>query len=409
MRCCSVLEHENVSKQIVDSKNRANLVPLSFSCLTRPKLRRSRLPGAVPPGPESRRCIYCTHYVLLVFSAVFTATAVLGEGATPKNPAPAKPTPRQKEYLKASPQERIRISEKLGEDGARNLAKAKGYEPIFEGVGRTLLQGPDASYRGPDTRKIVVESKGGASEIGVGYGFRQDSTEWAVESSKRVARSPTASAAEKAAALELLNAAAEAKLEVHVVRTKHVLGEPTSTIVESVITTSDDAVRLAQSALKELKGAGAGTAGDAGLGGAAGLKTVAKATDGIKATRTASKALVGVGVFLDAGFRANDAAATERQFASGKISEQHREIEHSKNAAGLVGGWSGAVAGAEVGAVAGGCVAGPPGAAVGGTVGGVAGYYGGEKAAEASAEWAVDRLHKTGTTIRGEWKRTWTR
>lgn len=115
---------------------------------------------------------------------------------------------------------------------------------------------------------------------------------------------------------------------------------------------------------------------------------VAKASPRTKIGRVAGKALMPVGSAIDSAYRLRDAQAVEQQFGSGQITQQEREIEHAKNAAGLAGGWSGALAGAEVGATTGGAigtVVAPGlgtavGAAVGGAAGGVAGYFAGETA-----------------------------
>lgn len=345
---------------------------------------------------------------------------------TTELPAPTsvrKSTVVQRSWLNAlADQQRARISERIGDDGARAMAKANGYETVFDGFDRLLQQGPDQVYRAGDGRLIVYEAKGGSSPLGSAYGYRQGTPEWAIGSAKHVLKSSKAGPAEKAAAREILDAAVGGKLEVHVVRTRHALGDPKAAIVESVATTTDDAVRLATSALDDLARAASSIADDVGRGANAGLavsavltsSTAIETTDELaqsvqpgKIGRTASKALVVVGVVVDAGYRVSDAAAVEREYAAGTITEEKREVAHAKNAAGMAGGWGGAFGGAKGGAAVGGMVGGPWGAAAGGVVGGIGGYFGGEAAAEAAAEWTMDRVHKTGTTIRATWNWIW--
>ncbi len=164
-------------------------------------------------------------------------------------------TVRQQQWLAATPNERVRLAEAIGDDGARAMAKAKGYDLIYDGSSRTMPQGPDQVYRGKDGRVIVYEAKGGSGQLGHAYGYPQGSTEWAVESAKRVLRSAKASEAEQRAAKEILEAAAKGKIDVHVIRTSHVLGEPTAAVLEQSMRCSDDSTRLAQAALTDIASA----------------------------------------------------------------------------------------------------------------------------------------------------------
>lgn len=326
----------------------------------------------------------------------------------------AGPTVRQQEWLKASPQERVRMAEELGEEGARQMAKAKGYETLFDGVDRLLPQGPDQVYRAADGRVIVYEAKGGTGQLGHAYGHPQGSPEWAVESAKRVLKSSKAGPAERAAAKEILKAAAEGRLEVHIIRTKHVLGEPTVTVLEGVAKTTDKAMQMARTAIDDLLREGAMAVDDVARSTNVADDATRAADDIAQAAakggsklRILSRAVIPAAVALDVGIRVHDAMETERKFAKGEVTVQQREVEHAKNAAGLVGGWAASVAGAEIGATGGGMVgsmiAPGPGTAVGGAVGGIAGgiagYFGGEAAAKAAAEWTVSRVHAAGSTI----------
>lgn len=330
----------------------------------------------------------------------------------------------QRQWLAASLEQRIRLAEDIGERGARAVAKERGLQPIMDGVGKTLPQGPDQVYRAADDVIHVFEAKGGSSQLGRAYGHLQGTPEWAVESAKRVLRSNRATLMERQAAKAILEAAAKGKLEVHVVRTSHVLGERTATAVEQSLSWTDDAAKLAQSALDDFARAGgqvaddtaravANMADDAARAGGSTVDDLARAgtdlTDDVarasrgtsrigRLTRGAGKVAIPVAVAVDAGFRASDAMESEARFQSGQISEQEREVQHARNAAGMAGGWGGALALGKAGALAGSAF-GPWGSALGGLGGGIAGYFGGEAAAEAGAEWGVQQVHAAGASV----------
>ena len=287
-------------------------------------------------------------------------------------------TVRQQEWLASTLNERMQLAEMLGDDGARAMAKAKGYDVIYDGSGRTLRQGPDQVYRGKDGRVIVYEAKGGSGQLGHAYGHPQGSTEWAVESAKRVLQSGKASEVEKRAAREILEGAAKGMLDVQVIRTRHILGEPTVAVLEQSVRCSDEAIRLAKTTLNDI----------------AKVSTIGK---------TISKVALPVAIVIDAGVRALDGIEAENRFAAGEITSQQREIIHARNVAGMAGGLGGAWAGAEVGTIAGGAagslVAPGLGRVIGALIGGVAGAEAGE--------WASGKVHSTGTTISETAKSAW--
>ncbi|HET6880803.1 MAG TPA: hypothetical protein VFI31_11650 [Pirellulales bacterium] len=293
-----------------------------------------------------------------------------------------------------------RAAEKLGDSGIRYLANELGYKPIFDGAKRGLAQGPDQVYRGADGVVHAFEAKGGSSQLGRAYGYAQGTPEWAVESAKQVLRSAKATPAERLGSEAILRAAAKGKLEVHVVRTSHDIGP----VIEQTLRSTERSAKMAQTALSDLAKAAAQGADDV----ARGVSKVTKATASTAALKTTAKAAVVIGVAVDGTLRVEDAMKTEEQFARGEISQQQREVAHTKNAAGMAGGWAGAVAGAKIGGAAGAAAGSliapgpgtPIGAAVGGVAGGVAGYFGGEAAAEATAEWLTDQIHASGTTIK---------
>lgn len=334
-------------------------------------------------------------------------------------------TARQRAYLEAPINQRSKLVEILGDEGTRVFAKAKGWTPIFDGLERAVPQGPDQVYCSADDIGHVMESKGGTSQLGRGYGYVQGSPEWAVESAKYVLRNPKASATEKAAAEFVIRKAAQGKLLVHVVRTKHVLGEPTVAVLEQTTATTAEATRLAKAVLDDFSHAtvvgtesvarGATKSAEGGARTASqAVNDAAHSADGalVAAESASGRVLKGVGklavpvaVGIDIGVRAKDAADIEKRFAAGEITQQQREVAHAKNTAGMAGGWGGAAGGAWVAGEAGAPLAamtGPAAPYVEGAVvvvGGVAGYYYGEEGAKHAAEWTVNKVHATGTTI----------
>ena len=319
-------------------------------------------------------------------------------------------TVRQQEWLASTLNERMQLAEMLGDDGARAMAKAKGYDVIYDGSGRTLRQGPDQVYRGKDGRVIVYEAKGGSGQLGHAYGHPQGSTEWAVESAKRVLQSGKASEVEKRAAREILEGAAKGMLDVQVIRTRHILGEPTVAVLEQSVRCSDEAIRLAKTTLNDI--AKVSTTG---------IDDVARATDHVLPPhvgmigKTISKVALPVAIVVDAGIRTLDVIEAENRFAAGEITSQQREIIHARNVTGMAGGLGGAWAGAEAGTIAGGAagsVVAPGlgtviGGVIGGVVGGVTGYIGGDAAGAEAGEWASGKVHSTGTTISETAKSAW--
>jgi len=69
-------------------------------------------------------------------AAIMVSAAPAQVNTTTVPPANGQPTTVQREWLEASPEQRIRISEKLGEKGARLMASSKGCQPILDGLER---------------------------------------------------------------------------------------------------------------------------------------------------------------------------------------------------------------------------------------------------------------------------------
>jgi hypothetical protein len=307
-------------------------------------------------------------------------------------------TPRQQAWTASTIQERVQIAEVIGDEAVRTFAKAKGFETIYDGFDRAIPQGPDQVYRGGGGIVHVFEAKGGSGQLGHAYGHPQGSAEWAVDSAKRVRSSTKATSAEKRAAQEILTAASRGKMEVHVVRTSHVLGEPSAAVLEQSAGTTPAARRMAADALNGATKTGS-TAVKRGAGSTDGVAAAVRGASG-KALRSAAKATVVVGVVVDGGMRVNDAVDVEKRYAHGELSKHERVVKHAGNAGGFGGGWGGALAGAKGGAVAGGIigapfggVGAPIGAGIGGAIGGIGGYWAGEKVGTEAAEAAADMLH----------------
>jgi len=366
-------------------------------------------------------------------------------------------TDRREDWIRATPEQRNSIAEEIGEEGARAYAKSRGYKPIFDGVGRTIPQGPDQVYYDPRTGEIVViEAKGGTSPLGRAYGYEQGTRQWAVKSAERMAINPKASAAERKAGVEVIKAAQEINLRVEVVRTEHVLGRPTRVILESVHRSSECAeeVRaLAQAAIKRLRLTGlvveelprrttvsgesmekvgsvargmetltkalpeAGEeikqAGRVGRGAVAAEEGVLQATRGtaraaeaVEVAVTASKAeraISGLGkaakvagpvaVALDVGLRIYRSHEVEEAYDKGEITREQRNLEHAKNVTGCVGGWAGACAGAKLGGTAGAAIGTAICPGVGTAIGGAVGGIAGA----IGGYWAGEKAAEAGT------------
>lgn len=360
-------------------------------------------------------------------------TATLDSPAAPLTFHPGIGTERQQQWLAASLNDRVRLAEQLGEEGARGYARSQGWAPIHDGTDRTMIHGPDQVYRSADGAVHVVEAKGGSGQLGQGYGHVQGSTEWAVESAKRVLSNPAASTAERESARAVLEAASRGNLTVHVVRTSHVLGEPAATVLEQTVTCTDDASRLAQTALDDIGRIAAhsvdeastlsGTLARASDDTAKATQEIAKGADDVAHfaaeggswLKTAGRTLLVIGAAADGGFRIYDGYKTEQAYADGAIDQQQREVSHCRNAAGMATGWAGATALGECGVLGGGAIGTMVcpgigtaiGSAVGGVSCGIAGYFGGEWAGANTAAWAIHRVHAAGGSIKAAWRYAW--
>jgi hypothetical protein len=106
-------------------------------------------------------------------------------------------THRQRAWLKATPHQRTKLAEKLGDIGARAYAKANKWTVISNGTARKLSIGPDQTYRDSHGIIHVIEAKGGSGQLGHAYGHAQGSITWAIASARQVLRHAHATAAER--------------------------------------------------------------------------------------------------------------------------------------------------------------------------------------------------------------------
>lgn len=325
-------------------------------------------------------------------------------------------TPEQEEWINTSPEGRRGLGEQIGERGGRELAKEMGMEAVFDGTsGKGIPQGPDQVYRAKNGRIAVFETKANSSPKNKGYGYIQGSVEHTLKSAEYVLKSNRASEAQKRAAREILKAAANGKLDVYIIRTYHVQGKITKTIIEQMVHCTKVHQEMAKTIIEALEKSGfwAYNKKDKTAGGVppkqpektpkqpknnpqtkGAEKPAAGAKGASKALRAGS---VGIGIAIDGGFRGYHSYKVEEAFKSGTITENERLVAHGENAAGAVGGWCGAAAGGKGGAIAGaalGSFFGPIGTGVGGVVGGIGGalcgYMAGDAAASKGAQYLLE-------------------
>jgi hypothetical protein len=353
--------------------------------------------------------------------------------------APTSVTPRQAEWLKASLDDRILLSELRGEEGARTFARQNGLEPIMNGMDKIMPQGPDQVYRGADDVIHVIEAKGGSSPLGNAYGYPQGTPEWSVKSAERVLKSTKASAVEKNAAEAILKAAAKGKLQVDVIRTELVLGEPKAPALQQSLKCTEEATKLATQTMEDL----GLVVEDNAPRIAQAIEDVTDATAAPRVVKTveetaevveqaliyspkgecmlvkvfkgAGKVVLPVGLAADTGIRVYYVTQQLERVKAGELSPEECEIEVGKTIAGLPGGWVAAIAlgevGAECGAALGTVICPGPGTVVftivGGAAFGVVGYFAGEKAAEIATAYVIDRIHTSGTTVKAVANKAW--
>ena len=297
-----------------------------------------------------------------------------------------------------------KIAEQIGEEGAKRFAAQKGWEQILVQGDKGRVQGFDQVYRSADGILHVVEAKGGTSPLGHGYGYSQGTPEWAVEAAKKTLKNHMATEAEKRAARMVLEAAAEGKLNVHVVRTPHVQGKPGLTIVESMTKSTPKSIALAKGGQSAATSSIAAQSIQTTEKAAQAASQTAKASTGTVegmlhgASKVVPRVAVPVAVVVEVGTRGYSSMETEKQYAAGTISQRQRVENHAGNVGGAVGGTAGAYGGACAGAAAGaavGSVVPIVGTAIGGIIGGIAGGAGGYFA----GDWLGEETGRAATRI----------
>ena len=334
------------------------------------------------------------------------ATAPRVREAAPPTAPTARPARSlaEREWLRADPEGRRRISEKLGELEARKWAKSQGLEPVQRGGAKSIRGGYDQVWRNPRTGEVfVIEAKGfqqgKSAKYGTRNGLRQATPKYNVAFAKEVQTLKAARPIDRTAGKMVLEAAAEGKLTSVALETEHAAGRVVRTVPRGAKPVTAAAKSAARSALRPAQVAAPRAA-----------RSTVRSTGGV--TRTAGRAARAAGrvagpalIVVDAGLRVKDAVDIHNNTG---LSTRQREKAHAKNAAGFAGGMAGAAGGAQAGAMAGaaaGSFVPVVGTAIGagvGTVGGAAaGYFVGDAAVSAVAGAAVDAVHDTGRTVGG--------
>ena len=369
------------------------------------------------------RAIFTKSLTCLIAAALMFSNSVLAQTATEIEAPITSLKSKQLEWQQSSIQNRILISEKIGEDGAKAFASMRGYEPILNNADKAIRQGFDQVYRAKDGSIVVIEAKGGTSPIGRAYGCEQGTPEWAVKAAKHITENSKASVLEKETAKMVLDAAKNGNLTTLVVRTKHILGQPYAAVLESTMKAGEAESKLAKSILEEIKPvsnpkpfpttsarvpdktvkpvkpAPTTTSNDKG--------SLDKISTSGQLLKTVTKGLLVIDVAYDVNEIWNESKNKAEQYSNGSITQQQREIAQAKNVGGGVGGLTGGIYGAGAGAEGGAVIGsffGPVGTAVGGFaggfVGGVTGAIVGDKVVREAAGGATSAIHSTGTTIK---------
>ena len=145
---------------------------------------------------------------------------------------PLSTTSFHNEWLTAPLSQRISFAEQIGEEGAMVLARQQRWTPLLTQDDKFFRQGFDQVYR-RGRKIIIVEAKGGTSQLGRGYGYTQGTREWAVGAARKTVSMSNAREIEKQVAERVLKAYQRGHLEVYTVRTKHYSGQPIQTFIET--------------------------------------------------------------------------------------------------------------------------------------------------------------------------------
>ncbi len=376
--------------------------------------------------------------VLRLFGSLLVASAVLFGPFALKCPAqtglavqspPFLPgqTDKRSQWIYATLDERQRLAEQIGEEGARAYCKARGWEEILGPGG--YRQGYDQVWRDPKRDLLfTVEAKGGNSPVPP----HQKEIEWVIKKAEDIAFSQYSSPWEKRTAVKVLEYASKGRLRHLVIRTTHSHGTPGVPKVEHVATVTgseqqkawaavvrarpvlrkyfsyfsgaEEAAEGSVGATRAARRAGRvlGTFADEAAEAAAGAYGVSRSTAyGGTAARHADEAAeaatqvsrvigrvgrvvesacgpVSVGIEVVVG--SYEAYQREKAYRQGRISNDERWRGHVGQATGTAGGIGGAIYGAAAGAAVGGPVGAVIGAGIGAIGGSEAGRYIGRKA-----------------------------
>lgn len=160
------------------------------------------------------------------------ASQALGRGLFPQPLEVLAPAPYfQRDYrapwVSAAVSERIRLAERIGNQGRARFETERGWIQIVGSQARGIVQGPDWVGWDAKTGNVrVLEAKGGSSEVRWTYRSWQGTNRNAIRSAEFVLESNSASQLEKMAAARVIKAAQANRLQTGVVKTSHVLGTP---------------------------------------------------------------------------------------------------------------------------------------------------------------------------------------
>ena len=143
------------------------------------------------------------------------------------------------------------IAEEIGERGAKEFARNRGWESILTKADKSTghPQGFDQVWRSSDGKIHVVEAKGGESYLSTGKSGTQGTTEWCVKVAEKTLKNHAATEAEKSAARTVIEAASKGKLDIYVVQTPHIQGSAGSAMCKGVEECTEEATRLARNLL----------------------------------------------------------------------------------------------------------------------------------------------------------------
>ncbi len=132
-------------------------------------------------------------------------------------------------YIRANLGGRVAIAQAIGEEGVEKYASTQRLKQLLGPRGRSVPIGPDSVFLNPTSGKVLVlEAKGGSSQLNWTYGTRQGTNSNTIRSAAGILRSNSASLMDKQQAARVIVAARNRHLETGVIQTRHVLGTPSA-------------------------------------------------------------------------------------------------------------------------------------------------------------------------------------